>query len=268
MAKKVRTLPRIPRTPSGSESQSSATIAVYSVKGGVGKTTLSANLAWCSAHLAGHRSLLWDLDATGGAGFLYGVDARKSKPVDAVFAQSRDPLKQVLHTDYEGLDILPADESIRHLNEQLSQLGKRRRLAKLVSRLGDEYSRIILDCPPVMNEISAQVIRAADLVIVPLPPSPLSNRAFDLVVQEIKAQGKGHPPILPVLSMLDLRRTLHRQAREANPDWPVIPYASVVEQGAVRQRPVGAFAPGSPAAKCFAGLWEAIERKLSRDGKA
>ena len=39
----------------------SATIAIYSVKGGVGKTTFAANLAWCSAQL-GQRTLLWDLD--------------------------------------------------------------------------------------------------------------------------------------------------------------------------------------------------------------
>ena len=56
---------------------------------------------------------------------------------------------------------------------------------------------------------------------------------------------------------------LHREAREATPDWPVIPYASVVEQGAVRQKPVGAFAPSSPAAQWFEGLWKAIDLKLT-----
>lgn len=79
-------------------------------------------------------------------------------------------------------------------------------------------------------------MRAADLVIVPLPPSPLSARAFAAVVEEVRGSGKGHPPILPVLSMLDLRRTLHRDAREANPAWPAIPLASAVEQCAVERR--------------------------------
>lgn len=78
----------------------------------------------------------------------------------------------------------------------------------------------MLDCPPVLNEISAQVVRAADCVIVPLPPSPLSARAFELVASEIRNHAKTHPPILLVLSMLDMRRNLHREARPANPNWP------------------------------------------------
>ena len=115
----------------------------------------------------------------------------------------------------------------------------------------------------MLNEVSAQVMRAADLVIVPLPPSPLSARAFEVVVEEVRGQGKRHPPILPVLSMLDLRRSLHKEARAANPKWPAIPLASAVEQCAVERRPVGAFAPRSQAARAIAQLWAAIERKLA-----
>lgn len=263
MTKKVRTLPKIPGIANGRGSgRESATIAIYSVKGGVGKTTLSANLAWCAAQ-AGRKTLLWDLDAAGGAGYLFGIEARNAKPAETVFSRDRSPDKLIRGTGFENLDLLPADESIRALDEKLLALGKRRRLAKLAEALGKRYERVVLDCPPVLNEVSAQVMRAADLVIVPLPPSPLSARALELVVREVADSGKGHPPILPVLSMLDMRRGLHREARAANPDWPVIPYASLVEQGAVRQKPVGAFAPSSPAARAFAGLWRAIDLKLA-----
>lgn len=268
MAKKVRTLPRIAGVPRGSKAgktdRKSATIAIYSVKGGVGKTTLSVNLAWCSAQIAGRRTLLWDLDAAGGAGFLLGIEPHKSRGAQGVISQDREPEKLIRKTSVDNLDLLPADESIRKLDMLLARIGKRKRLAKLADRLSSDYQRILLDCPPVLNELSAQAIRAADLVIVPLPPSPLSARAFDLVVKEIRGSGKSHPPILPVLSMLDMRRKLHVEAREANPDWPVIPYASMVEQCAVRQQPVGAFARSSPAAAHFAHLWLAIEKKLAK----
>ncbi|WP_284126463.1 ParA family protein [Parerythrobacter aestuarii] len=244
-----------------------AVVAVYSVKGGVGKTTMSANLAWCSASISKRRTLLWDLDASGGAGFLLGIDARKKKPADSVFSLSRDPCKLIRKTAIDRLDLLPADETIRALDSQLASIGKKKRLAKLTAALAKDYDRIIFDCSPVINELSAQVMRAADLIIVPVPPSPLSARAFDQVVAEVEAHTKVHPPILPVLSMLDMRRTLHRAARETNPRWPAIPQSSAVEQCAVRQMPVGAFAPNAPAATAFKKVWTAIERKLAEKKK-
>jgi chromosome partitioning protein len=245
-----------------------AVIAVYSVKGGVGKTTIAANLAWCSAVVSCRRTLLWDLDASGGAGFLYGVDPRRKHPAETVFAKDGDPADTIRKTDLPKLDVLPADESLRELDSLLFSIGKKRRLAKLTQTLARRYERIILDCPPVLNEISDQVIRAADCVVVPVPPSPLSSRAFELVSNEIRSHARDDLPILPVLSMADGRRTLHRLAREQHPDWPVIPLASAVEQCAVRQQPLGTFMPNSPAAKGFSQLWTAIERQLAPKAKA
>ena len=241
-----------------------ASIAIYSVKGGVGKTTFAVNLAWCAAAISRRSTLLWDLDAANGSGFLLGVESNLKKPASSIFNLDRKPSQLVCHTQCDRLDVLPADASLRELDRELTRIGRNKRLAKLSEKLGKDYERIIFDCPPVLNAISAQVIRAADLIIVPLPPSPLSKRAFDLVVEEVKGSGKKHPPILPVLSMIDLRRNLHRRAVEANPDWPVVPMASAIELCAVEQMPVGAFAPRAPSARAFAQLWTAIERKLAK----
>ncbi|HSQ94761.1 MAG TPA: ParA family protein [Croceibacterium sp.] len=241
-----------------------AVVAVYSVKGGVGKTSIAANLAWCSA-ASGKQTLLWDLDAAGGAAFLLGIEPKKSHDAGSVFAKDAAPDALIRQTRFPLLDVLPADESLRELDSIFNRIGKKKRLAKLTAQFAERYERIVLDCPPVLNEISAQVLRAADCVIVPLPPSPLSARAFDLVTREIKAHAKSHPPILPVLSMLDRRRTLHRESAAKHKNWPVIPHASAVEQCAVRREPVGAFAPRSPAAEDFARLWQVIERKLAKN---
>lgn len=237
-------------------------IAIYSAKGGVGKTTVAANLAWCSAAVSCRKTLLWDLDVAGGASFLFGIERERGR-ARSVFARDIKPLDAVIATPYDRLSLLPADESLRELDSVFARIGKRKQLAKLTKALGETFERIILDCPPALGQISAQVMRAADLVIVPMPPSPLSARAFDLVVREIRMHAKRHPPILPVLSMVDMRRNLHRDAREANPNWPVIPASSAVEQCAVRREPIGAFAPASPAARGFGQLWAAIERKLA-----
>lgn len=240
-----------------------AVIAVYSVKGGVGKTTIAANLAWCAAREGGYRTLLWDLDAAGGATWLTGLEPGRRKRAAGMFARERDPVSLVRQTAIARLDVLPADDSLWALDRQLTTLGRKRRLSRIAERLGSAYPRIVLDCPPVLNEISAQALRAADLVVVPLPPSPLSSRAFDLVAEAVRESGKGHPPMLPVLSMVDRRRGLHREAMEASPGWPVIPWSSALEQCAVRRAPVGAFARSSPGARSIAALWQGIEHKLA-----
>jgi len=241
-----------------------ASIAVYSVKGGVGKTTFAVNLAWCAASISRRETLLWDLDASNGSGFLLGVEPKKKRTAESVFDLNRTPTKLIRKTGYPNLHLLPADESIRRLDRQFYKIGKKKRLAKIVDGLRKDYDRVIFDCPPVLSEVSGQVMRAADLVIVPLPPSPLSTRALEQVVDEVRGSGKRHPPILPVMSMIDMRRNLHKEARVAHPKWPIIPLASAIEQCAVETKPVGAFAPRSPAARAFAQLWTAIERKLAK----
>lgn len=71
---------------------SMAVIAVYSVKGGVGKTTIAANLAWFSAVVSCRRTLLWDLDASGGAGFLFGIDPKRKAAAERVFSREAEPV--------------------------------------------------------------------------------------------------------------------------------------------------------------------------------
>ncbi|EGD59359.1 ATPase, ParA family protein [Novosphingobium nitrogenifigens DSM 19370] len=244
-----------------------AVIGVWSVKGGVGKTTLAVDLAWRSAMVSNHRTLLWDLDPQGGAGWLLGVtpasDDPDRTPVSSVFQRETRAQDAIVETRWPGLSVLPADDSLRHLPATLARIGKKRRLAKLTARLAADYPRVILDCPPVLNEISDQVIGAADLLIVPLPPSPLSARALDMIREELVRHHQGHPPILPVLSMLDTRRRLHREVHQGfAAGWPVVPMASVIEQMAARRTPVGAFAGATEASHRLQKLWDAIEAKL------
>jgi len=240
------------------------TVAVYSAKGGVGKSTLAINLAWSAAALSARRTLIWDLDAQGAATFILGEGKASKLPAHRIFAKDADPGAVIRPTAYERLDLFPADASLRKLDRLFFDLGKKKRLAKLIEAVGKRYDRIILDCPPGLTETSEQILAAADLILTPVIPSPLSQRALDDVVAFVGRQSGRHPPILPIFSMVDRRRALHRDALRERPDWPVIPMASAAEQMAAERAPVGAFAPRSPAADAFAKVWRGVEKRIAR----
>lgn len=233
-----------------------ATVAIYSLKGGVGKTTLSVNLAWCSATLSSRRTVLWDLDPQAASSWVMGAEG--GDRAQAIFARDIGVRKQVRPTAIPRLDLIPADASLRGLDGLFRDLDKKKRLARLLDDLS-AYDRVILDCPPGLTETAEQVLRAADLVVVPVIPSPLSQRAYE----EVERHLGGRTPTLPVHMMVDRRRSLHATALAAHPDWPIVPMASNVEAMAARRAPVGTFAPRSPAVAAFAGLWRVIERRLT-----
>ncbi|WP_310534035.1 ParA family protein [Novosphingobium sp.] len=241
-----------------------AVVGVFSAKGGVGKTTLAVDLAWRSAMRGGFRTLLWDLDQQGGSAFLLGIDDRPRAHAASVFQRDGRPRDLIEQTPYPGLDLLKADTSLRSLSVSLARIGQKRRLAQLSGQLASSYDRIVLDCPPTLNEVSEQVVNAADVLIVPLRASPMALRTLDSVRREIAALHGRHPPILPVLSMYNAQRPNQRALRASDMfGWPVIPMANQVETAAAERRPVGAGAGGSRVDMALDRLWAGIEAKLA-----
>ena len=237
-------------------------VAVFSVKGGVGKTALAVNLAHAAATQSARRTLLWDLDAQGAATYVLklapkgGASARKLFGGDAELGLAIQP------SAWPGLDLLAADKSLRNLEGQLAADDKGKRLRKLLKDLGGDYDRIVLDCPPGLGALAEQLFRAVDLLVVPMLPSPLSVRATDQLTEHLVRHHDGLPPMVPVFSMVDMRRALHRNLVAASPDQLAIPYASAVEAMAVHRSPIAARTPSAPAARAFGAVWTAVERRL------
>lgn len=244
-----------------------ALIGIYSAKGGVGKTTLAVNLAWTSAAIYKRRTLLWDLDAQGGASYILRQDPAGSDLCDRIIGK-RSLMSSVTPSGYHRMDVLAANPSLQGLERHFHDLGKRRRLAKAAEDLSPNYDRIIVDCPPGLTETSEQVLRAMDLVLVPVIPAALSRRSLDAIHQYLRLQKEPQVRLLPVFSMVDRRRRLHLDELEEHPDWPVIPMASAFERVSDERAPIGELMPRySMPVEVTALLWRKIEKMLATDGK-
>lgn len=231
-------------------------IAVYSAKGGVGKSTIAVHLAHLSASRSARRTLLWDLDAQGAATFAFRLTAKPGPTARGLFAREVTVAERALATDTPNLDLLAADTSLRRLDGHLEALGKRNRLRNLLADLGDRYDRVILDAPPSQADLADQIYRAANLLVIPLLPTPLSLRVYEQMVDHIARAHGGKVKLLPLFSMADRRKSLHREIVASQPTWPVIPYASEIERLSIRREPPAAV---SSAARAFGELWQRIE---------
>jgi cellulose biosynthesis protein BcsQ len=173
-----------------------------------------------------------------------------------------DALKE---TDFEGLDLLPADFSYRTMDLELDDTRQRtRRLGQLVRSLAGDYDIVFLDCPPSISLVSENVMHASDVLLVPLIPAALSLRTFDQLTGFVATAGRHQPQVRAFFSMADRRKRLHRDViATLGRDHPgvaqsVVPALAIIEQMAERRAPVPAFAPTSRAAVCYEQLWAEV----------
>jgi chromosome partitioning protein len=245
-------------------------VALYNIKGGVGKTSAAVNLAWTAAE-GGARVLLWDLDPQGAASYLLRIKPKVRGGGAKLVRGKSDPAGLLKGSDHERLDLLPADFSYRNMDLVLDATKRPTQgLQRVIGPLAVDYDYVFLDCPPAISLASESIFAAADVLLVPLIPTPLSMRTFHqlrrFVADEVP---KPRPRILAFFSMADARKTLHREIMGelvASSDGAVlaaaIPAASDVEQMASRRRPLAAFAPRGRAALAYGALWTEVQTRL------
>lgn len=243
-------------------------VAVSNIKGGVGKTTTAVNLAYlCAA--SGSSTVVWDLDSQGAASWMLRAEASERTTARQLLQGDRELNEIVVHTAYERLDVIPADFSYRKFDTRLAeQKSPTKRLIKMSRSLADQYDTLVLDCPPGISLLSENVLRAADALVVPLLPTPLSVRMLEQLIQFIEDNQWSDLRLLPVFSMVDSRKSLHRDVmhsiRQRFPQVlaTAVPYSSEIERVAARRAPLNAYAPGSDAGRMYTALWSEIEGRL------
>jgi chromosome partitioning protein len=247
------------------------TVAVYNLKGGVGKTSAAVNLAFLAAR-DGYRTLLWDIDPQGGATYLLRGRPKVKGGARALINKAGQLERGIRGTEFDNLDLLPADRSYRAMDLVLDRTShSTRRLGDQLRPLEGRYDLVVLDCPPSASLASQAALRAASLVLIPVIPATLSWRTLDQVMGLVQELKPPRPALLPFLSLVDRRRRLHREvAEELRAGLPslaraAIPISSAVEQMGPRRSPVHTFAGGSSAALAYQELWAEV-RELAAPG--
>jgi len=245
------------------------TVALFNIKGGVGKTAAAVNLAHAAAR-EGARVLLWDLDPQGAASYFVQREEGTTTGDEITWMTSPRGIEDAVQpTGLERLDLVPADRSLRHLNMALiARDHPTRVLSTLLEPIEGRYDYVILDAPPGLSIVAENVFTAADVVVVPTIPTTLSMRTLDQLRGHLAASEGYRPAVLPFLSMVDRRRKLHQEiSKEVFRDrdflaaW--VPYASPVEKMGVHRRPIADFARGSAPARAYELLWTEIEGRIS-----
>jgi len=248
--------------------------ALYNIKGGVGKTASTVNLSFL-ASLAGARVLVWDLDPQGAASFYFRIKPKiKGGSKKLLKKKNRSKLdREIRGTDFEGLDLIPADFSYRHLDLALDAAKNPSGcLSRLLKPLVEDYDFVFLDCAPSISLTSESIFTAADVLLVPTIPTPLSQRTLLQLDRHLRTDGPEDLRALPFLCMVDGRRRLHRETcdlllstggslrRTRRFLETRIPYSSLIEQ---MGQPLPVFAYRSAPAKAYVGLWREIAERCS-----
>lgn len=235
-----------------------ATVAVYNAKGGVGKTTIASSLAAESAR-RGYRVLLWEVDAQGDSSWLLGGPALIRPDFSRVVSGIGEADAFIQPSTIDGLSLLPSDTDIRNVDNLFTSLGRNRALQPLLERLGGQFDLIVFDCPPGVHSANLQIIQHAHLLLMPCVPAPLALNSLDRVRDLARRLRGPAAPVLPIFSMADRRRRMHKEILAQHPDWPVVPSSSEIERMSAMRAPVSIFAPQSDAARSLERLWLGTE---------
>jgi cellulose biosynthesis protein BcsQ len=249
-------------------------VAFAHLKGGVGKSTAAVNIAALAA-ASGISTLLADLDAQGAASYILQVDTGTAR-AKSVARGRKDVSQHIVATSYPNLDVLPGSFALRKLPKLIAeQSDGREQLATTLKRIGKGYKLLIVDAPAGLHIESEAILRAVDVVVAPVVPSPLAMESFRTLSEFLSRQrGARTPAVYGFFSMVDRRKRLHRETMDVQAAdgsggeastgiWNIaVPYASVVERMTTERAPLTAMKRPGRALEAYREVWNQLADTL------
>jgi chromosome partitioning protein len=243
-------------------------IAIYNIKGGVGKTATTVNLAYTAA-ADGNKVLLMDIDPQGASSFYYKVKPSLEGNASKILFGGKSIESAIRETEFTNLDILPADSKYRKLDNFLHNMKKSDKwLSKLFSPVKKQYDYVFIDCPPSVTAVSENLFENADIILVPVIPTVLSVRTYEQLKEFFKEEGFDRKKLIPFFSMYERRKNMHNESMESfAKKYPecmdiAIPYNSEIEKMGEYMAPIVHKYPYAEASQAYGKLWKKLKKSL------
>jgi len=229
-------------------------IALYNIKGGVGKTSTTINIAYNASKK--DKVLVWDLDPQGASTFYLEKKVKNKNLIQKM--ETNGLAKYIKKTNFKNIDLIPADLSLKDLDKYLEDDKLFKRLLKTI----EGYKYIFIDSPPTLSQISQNIFKASDVILIPTIPTILSVRTYNQIVNYFKNYTQKRK-VFTFLSMVDKRKKMHLEIAKKILSLPKkqilktpIYNSELVEQMGDKLAPVEIFAPHSETAKSYKELWK------------
>jgi chromosome partitioning protein len=252
-------------------------IALCNQKGGVGKTTTTINTAAALAEY-GRKVLLVDFDPQGALTRGLGVEPEDGKTVYELLLDRKLKASDVIvHTEVEGLDLIPANIQLSAAEIQLvAEPGREKILSGVLRPLLGDYDVVMIDCQPSLGLLTVNALTAAHGVLIPVACDYFALKGLELLINNtvelVRERLNESLKIDGILATMFDPRTLHSRSmlNELNEKYGATVFRSVIKMtvkfkdSSEKGRPVTQYAPSSEAAE----LYRAVAREMVDRGVA
>jgi len=247
-------------------------IAVANQKGGVGKTTTTANLGAALAR-QGKRVLLVDMDPQGNLTSAVGISKQTEHTVAEALLDHRAVLPTMHVANGSGcLDLSPATLSLASAEAVLmNKLGREQRLREQLHRHAASYDVVVIDTPPSLGLLTINALVAADCVLIPTEARFFSLQGLQMIEESIEEVLYLNPKLKVIgilLSKLDRRLREEKQVADyLRERWGALVFnteigtSSKVLEASSTGRTVFGYLGAERAAETYAKLAEEVLRR-------